>query len=201
MLEAAELLGIDIDIHVENRNQQTVPLGNSHQILNSDNLVNQNQETPPLENKHHSHKSENLVTEEGLAVDVKPAMTEEENDGTLQCNRCDHTASRKSNLNKHIKVVHSSDNPLYKCPSLGCLFKTKDKSHMKSHNEAKHMGVRFDCSFCQYQTPYKKSLRRHIETRHTIGEATPFAWPCDLCQFKGLDELELRSHTKVKHMM
>ena len=67
MLEAAELLGIDIDIHAENRNQQTVPLGNSHQILNSDNLVNQNKEPPPLENKHQSHKSENLVTEEGLA--------------------------------------------------------------------------------------------------------------------------------------
>ena len=145
MLEAAELLGIDIDIHVENPNEQK----------------------PPQENSHQGLKLENLVNKEDLVVDVKPAETEEAQDGTLQCKSCDHTASRKSNLNKHIKMIHSSNNPLYKCPSIGCIFKNKDKYHMKSHIEAKHKGVRFDCSFCQYQTPYKKSLRKHIEARHT----------------------------------
>ena len=173
MLEAAELLGIDIDIHVANPNEQT----------------------PPLQN---SPKSESLVKEEGVAGDVKLPVAEEDDDGTLQCKSCDHTASRKSNLNKHIKMIHSTNSPLYKCPSLGCIFKTKEKSHMKSHNEAKHKGVRFDCSFCPYQTPYKKSLRRHIETKHTIG-TTLFVLPCDLCNFKGLDEAELRNHSKIKH--
>ena len=197
MLEAAELLGIDIDIHVENPNQET-----SDQSLKTDKFVNRNQETFPPENIDQILKSANLVNKkEGLAGDVKPNVTEEQQDGTLQCNQCDHTSSSKSNLNKHIKVVHSLDNPLYKCPSLGCLFKTKDKNYMKSHEEAKHKGLRFDCNFCQYQTPYKKSLRRHIETRHTVGGTTPFAWPCDLCQFKGLDETDLRRHTRVKHMI
>ena len=150
VLEAAELLGIDIDIHVSN--EQTTPLQSSQQ----------------------SPKSENLVKEEVLAGDVKLAVTKEEHDGTLQCKICDHTASRKSNLNQHTKMIHSTNSPLYKCPSLGCIFKTKEKYYMRSHNEAKHKGVRFDCSLCQYQTPYKKSLRRHIERKHTSG-TTPFA--------------------------
>ena len=176
MLEAAELLGLDIDIHVANPNEQI----------------------PPLQNSQQSPKPENLVKKEGLAGDVKLTVTEEEDDGTLQCKSCDHKASRKGNLNKHILMIHSTNSPLYKCPSLGCLFKTKEKSHMKSHNEAKHKGVRFDCSLCPYQTPYKKSLRRHIETKHT-SETTPLAWPCDLCHFKALDEAELRNHNKIKH--
>ena len=45
MLEAAELLGIDIDIHVENPNQET-----SDQSLKTDKFVNLNRETFPLEN-------------------------------------------------------------------------------------------------------------------------------------------------------
>ena len=177
VLEAAELLGIEIDIHVENRNEQT----------------------PRLENFHPSPTPGNPEKEDFSGDEEKAAVMEEEQDGTFHCKICDHKASRKGNLNKHIKMIHSGNTPLYQCPSLGCIFKTKEKSHMKSHNKAKHLGVRFDCTFCQYQTPYRKSLGKHVEAKHT-GEATPFAFPCELCNFKGFDQAQLRSHNRIKHM-
>ena len=179
MLEAAELLGIDIDIHVGNQNEQT--------------------QSPP---EIQSLESEGPVVKEELIADedVTDDVIKEEEDGTFQCKKCDYKTTRKSNkgnMRRHIKVVHSLNSPIYKCPLPGCVFRTKQKSRMKSHNEGKHLGVRFDCVFCQYQTPYRENLGKHVEANH--GGENAFAWPCDLCNFKGLNVAELKKHTKIKH--
>ena len=180
MLEAAELLGIDIDIHVGDQNEQTSPSENSHQSLEPEGLV----------------LKEELVADEEVTDDA----IKEEEDGTFQCKKCDYKTTRKGNkgnMNKHIKMVHSSNNPIFKCPLPGCIYRTKEKRRMKSHNEGKHLGVRFDCGFCQYQTPYRENLGKHVEANH--GGKKALAWPCDLCNFKGLNVAELKSHTKIKH--
>ena len=45
-------------------------------------------------------------------------------------------------------------------------------------------------------------LRTRKVWGNTLKQDTPpLAWPCDLCHFKGYDKPELRSHSKVKHMM
>ena len=120
-----------------------------------------------------------------------------EEDGTFQCKTCDHTTTRKGNMRIHNKV-HSSNIPLFKCLSAGCMFKAKRKGHMQTHDEAKHKGLRFDCNLCDYQTAYRKDLGRHIEGKHKSGNS-PFAWPCDVCNFKGLDISELKIHTSMRH--
>ena len=186
MLEAAELLGIDIDIHVENQKEQTQsPPENTHQNLDP--------EGPFVK--------EESVADEGVKEEEVPDdLIKEEEDGTFQCKVCDYKTTRKGNkgnMNKHIKMVHSSNNPIYKCPLPECTYRTKEKRRMKSHNEGKHLGVRFDCVFCQYQTPYRENLGKHVEANH--GGEKAFAWPCDLCNFKGLNVAELKSHTKIKH--
>ena len=188
MLEAAELLGIDIDIHVANQNEQTPSPDNSEQPLEPEGLV-MKEELVAGED----------VKEEGVADDV----IKEEDDGTFQCKICDYKTTRKgnkSNMHRHVKMVHSSNSlPVYKCPLPGCIFRTKQKTRMKYHNEGKHKGVRFNCGFCQYQTHYRENLLKHIEARHAAGEEA-FAWQaCDLCNFKGLDLADLKSHTKIKH--
>ena len=177
MLEAAELLGIDIDIHVEDKTAEQTPAPiESEDIFGS------------------------FIEEEEATADedsVKLEVIDMEEDGTFQCKTCDHTTKLKGNMRKH-KRVHLSNNPLYKCPSDGCMFKTKRKSHMQTHDEAKHKGLRFDCNLCDYQTAYRKDLGRHIEGKHKSG-TSPFAWPCDVCHFKGLDISELKIHVKTRH--
>ena len=181
VLEAAELLGIDIDIHVEDETEERAPL--------------------PIESEKSFgsffEEQEATAVEDSDLDDVKREVIEMEEDGTFQCKTCDYTTTLKGNMRKH-KRVHSSNNPLYKCPSDGCIFKTKRKSHMQTHDEAKHKGLRFDCHLCDYQTAYRKDLGRHIEGKHKSG-TSPFAWPCDVCHFKGLDIIELKIHIKIRH--
>ena len=179
VLEAAELLGIEIDIHVEDITEERAPL--------------------PIESEEsvRSFREGEATAAENSNLDVKLEVIEMEEDGTFQCKTCDYTTTLKGNMRKH-KRVHSSNNPLYKCPSSGCMFKTKRKSHMQTHDEAKHKGLRFDCNLCDYQTAYRKDLGRHIEGKHKSG-TSPFAWPCDVCHFKGLDISELKIHSKIRH--
>ena len=186
MLEAAELLGIDIDIHV----------------------ANQNEEMPQnAEDSQHAREPEGLEVKEELATggeDVKEDEVADEDlkegeDGTIQCKRCDYKTrkSSKGNMIRHIKMVHSSNSPSYNCLLPGCTFRTKNKGRLRAHNEGKHNGVRFNCGFCEYQTPYRENLGKHVDARHADEPA--FKWPCDLCNFKGLNASELKSHKKIKH--
>ena len=175
VLEAAELLGIDIDIHVVDKAEQTPSPVESEAGLGSF-----------------------LKPDEDSKLDVNLDETMEmEADGTFECKTCDYTTTRKGNMRNHNKV-HSSNNPLYKCPSGGCMFKTKRKSHMQTHDEAKHKGLRFDCNLCDYQTAYRKDLGRHIEGKHKSGTSA-FAWPCEICNFKGFDISELKIHINIRH--
>ena len=179
VLEAAELLGIDIDIHVVEESEKT---------------------TPP--NIEIEASSESFLREQAAAsadskLHVNLEMIKMEEDRTFQCKTCDYTTTSKENMRNHSKI-HSSSSPFYKCPSGGCVFKTKVKSHMRIHDEAKHKGLRFDCNSCDYQTAYRKDLRKHMERKHD-SETSPFAWPCDICTFKGLDVNELNIHTKKRH--
>ena len=175
VLEAAELLGIDIDIHVVDKAEQTPPPVESEASLGSF-----------------------LKPDEDSKLDVNLDETMEmEADGTFECKTCDYTTTRKGNMRNHNKV-HSSNSPLYKCPSGGCMFKTKRKSHMQTHDEAKHKGLRFDCNLCDYQTAYRKDLGRHIEGKHKSGTSA-FAWPCEICNFKGFDISELKIHINIRH--
>ena len=188
MLEAAELLGIDIDIHVANQDEQT---------------------TSATENNLQTLEPEDFVVKEELVADEKDVKEDivaddgikEGEDGTFQCKRCDYKTTRKSNkgnMTRHVKTVHSSNISVFKCPQPRCIFRTQTKGRMRAHKEGKHNGVRFDCDFCEYQTPYRENLGKHVEARHA-DEPSAFAWPCDLCNFKGLDEAELRNHSKIKH--
>ena len=82
MLEAAELLGIDIDIHVANQDEQTPE--NSQQTLHPEGLA----------------VKEELVADEADAKEggVKwMDVVKEGEDGTFQCKSCDYKTTRKSN--------------------------------------------------------------------------------------------------------
>ena len=176
VLEAAELLGIDIDLHVADETEQSPLIGSE-------------------ESRVSFSTEENSVVED-FKTDAKLEVMQMEEDGIFQCKACEYRTTRKGNMTNHTRV-HSSNSYLYKCPKNGCVFKAKSKSHMHSHNDAKHKGVRFDCNLCDYQTAYRKDLGRHVQGKHKGG--TPFAWPCDKCNFKGMNIRELKFHIKTRH--
>lgn len=179
VLEAAELLRIDIDIHVANKTERTSPPTGSEDSLEGSFLEAQ------------------ATAAEDSKTDLNLEGIKMEEDGTFQCKTCDYTATRKGDMKNHDKV-HSFNNSFYKCPSGGCMFKTKIKSHMRIHDGAKHKGLRFDCKLCDYQTAYKKDLGKHIERKHESG-TSPFSWPCGNCNFKGLDISDLKIHINKRH--
>ena len=169
VLEAAELLGIDIDIHVE---ANTGP--------------------PAIENE-----SVQVIFTEDHKKEVKYELTEAIEDDSFLCKLCDYSTTTKTNLGEH-KKTHLPENSMYKCRIDGCIFKAKTKNHMKTHNEAKHKGMRYNCHLCDYQTAYRKDLGRHLEGKHKSG-ASPFAWPCNICHFRGMDTTELQIHVNKRH--
>ena len=186
VLEVAEILGIDIDIHVENQSRK----------LKID-VANLFEETPSLENVD-QNMSEREQEGKIVADGTKPSVEVGGKDGTIKCNLCTSTFSSTANLRRHIGMNHSANVSLFRCASPGCSFSTKQKARLKGHKATKHNGVRFNCADCQFQTAWREALGKHIEAKHNkVG----FPWPCDLCTFKGLDEAELKSHTKIKHSL
>ena len=171
VLEAAELLGIDIDIHVE---------------------ANTGPAPPAIENE-----SVQDTSSDDHKIELKYELTEAIEGDSFLCKLCDYTTTSETNLREH-KKTHLPENSMYKCRIDGCTFKAKTKNHMKTHNEAKHKGMRYNCQLCDYQTAYRKDLGRHLEGKHKSG-ASPFAWPCNICHFRGMDTTELQIHVNKRH--
>ena len=80
VLEVAEILGIDIDIHVENQNRKL-------------DVANLFEETPSLENVD-QNMSEREQGGKIVPDGTKPTLEVGGKDGTIKCNLCSSTFSR-----------------------------------------------------------------------------------------------------------
>ena len=49
-----------------------------------------------------------------------------------------------------------------------CNAKFKSKSRMNSHIKARHVGVKYFCDYCDFQTSYEKSLPKHVKSVHEM---------------------------------
>ena len=104
-------------------------------------------------------------------MDLEEALEMKE-DKTFECKTCVYTTTRKRDMINN-NTVHSPC--IYKCQCEGCAFKTKVKSHMRIHEEAKHKGVRIDCNFCVIiRWPTGKILESTSRKKYTSG-TSPFA--------------------------
>ena len=175
VLEVAELLGMDIDIHVDSNAEVEE---NSH-------------ETEEATAKMEAVAKMEVVLKEEPNESLSELFITRESDGQFMCNSCDFSTAKKVEMRNHKKMLH--ENSIFSCS--GCDYKTKVKSHLKSHYEAKHAGVRFDCKFCDHQTAYKKALTRHIILRHSNGKTLS----CTLCSFTSFDKKDLGRHIRTTH--
>jgi len=84
------------------------------------------------------------------------------------------------------------DDNMYACDH--CHFSTKNKSNLKAHRNAKHLGVKYPCDQCDYKASYSNHLRQHKRVKH---EGVNF--PCELCLFTTSQKSKLKLHLREKH--
>ena len=65
----------------------------------------------------------------------------------FQCPKCEHTATQRGNLRRHIAGVHEAERK-YKCQQ--CDHKTAQKSNLQIHIKLKHEGKRLPCPHCNH---------------------------------------------------
>ena len=78
------------------------------------------------------------------------------------CSLCLHKTKRKSNVIRHIRLVHGID---------PCIFEnneTTDEMNDATESSRKHM--KFCCNGCSYNTVKKYNLMRHLKSVHLPNE-------------------------------
>ena len=93
--------------------------------------------------------------------------------------------------NVDLESFRKEDN-IYACDH--CHFSTKNKSNLKAHRNAKHLGVKHPCKQCGYKVSYSNHLRQHKRVKH---EGVHF--PCELCLFSTSQKSKLKLHMHEKH--
>ena len=80
----------------------------------------------------------------------------------FQCPHCEHKATQKGSLQRHIKSVHEGQ----RSPCMHCQYKATDKWDLKKHIQSVHEGRKYPCTHCQYKATTKGSLQRHMKSIH-----------------------------------
>ncbi|XP_076858544.1 zinc finger protein 142 [Brachyhypopomus gauderio] len=88
---------------------------------------------------------------------------------TLICEVCAYTCKRKSELQKHMQLKHSTgaepQPPLYQCKF--CAYSTKYRQALHNHENCKHTRTReFRCALCPYTTFSNTGLFLHKRKVH-----------------------------------
>ena len=78
------------------------------------------------------------------------------------CDQCDHKATQKGDLKKHIDSVHGD--VWYPCDQ--CDHKARQKGNLKTHKDSLHGDVWHSCDQCDYKTKWKDNLKKHIDSGH-----------------------------------
>ena len=102
----------------------------------------------------------------GLADDSKQ-------EGGYNCDKCEKSFTRKSDLTRHIQSVH--DKIRYNCNQ--CAKSFSERGTLKRHIKSAHENVRYNCDKCDKSFAQNGDLNRHIKFVHEI-----LRYNCDLCK-------------------
>ena len=102
----------------------------------------------------------------GLADDSKQEVR-------YNCDKCEKSFTRKSDLTRHIQSVH--DKIRYNCNQ--CAKSFSERGTLKRHIKSAHENVRYNCDKCDKSFAQNGDLNRHIKFVHEI-----LRYNCDLCK-------------------
>ena len=81
----------------------------------------------------------------------------------VDCSICNHSCSKKSNLQRHVKTNHKQN-----CHLCYKFFDSQDEltSHISSEHKREENRSNISCSICNWKTLLRRSLLNHITTIH-----------------------------------
>jgi len=84
------------------------------------------------------------------------------------CHLCNHKATQRGNLRRHLADMHDINVKLYSCPH--CDYTTKHDHSLQDHLVVKHgIGLIWQyCPHCDYKGKLRKYLLCHLKRMHGI---------------------------------
>ena len=82
-----------------------------------------------------------------------------------ECNICHNVSINSSELRKHFKKCHK-DKSIFKCEF--CEYGSNWRSNIKTHKEAKHLGLVNKCDKCDYESIWNPRFLQHRRESHGI---------------------------------
>ena len=82
----------------------------------------------------------------------------------FKCSSCEKSFKRKQHLMRHNETEHNNPGKKYICTL--CKREFSWEVTLEEHTRSKHGGIKYSCPHCEFQTVYKRALKKHITRRH-----------------------------------
>ncbi|KAG1661824.1 Zinc finger protein 133 [Nymphon striatum] len=112
----------------------------------------------------------------------------------FQCPQCNYKCKLMTNMSRHLKTVHNSNQLKFECEKCNETFSYH--SNLKEHYQHKHnVEKNFKCNLCVASFKTKNLLRRHTKTVHSSNK--PYV--CNLCNLYFNRSSHLKRHVDKIH--
>ena len=88
----------------------------------------------------------------------------------LVCIICGYKVTAKGALHAHIEIKHKGK--MFQCISFNKEYKSGPA--LGYHTLSVHQDIKYKCDFCEYSSPQKSDLTRHIKSVHIQGKTDNF---------------------------
>jgi uncharacterized Zn-finger protein len=110
---------------------------------------------------------------------------------------CNYSCSDNSNLQKHIKQVHTRIKD-FECDVDDCNYSCSNNSDLQKHIKSIHTQIKdIQCNFCDYKCSQNSNLQTHIKQVHT--KIKDFICNIEGCNMKFVRNSNLQIHIKAVH--
>ena len=120
----------------------------------------------------------------------------------FSCKHCEEEFPRQDRLSIHIRKCHEEGEYIevrfYPCHQ--CEEKFKQRSALKKHTMAKHLGVKLTCQYCEKEFQRQHRLNLHERKCQEVSKTDEVRYPCPHCKETYRFQNSLKHHTRSKHL-
>ena len=181
-LEIKELSnGIEMNNHIASKEES---IGHENSFAEGD------IDKDPTQNMNEAVKPETNTANKPIPVNNKTNKEQSRWYTKYTCNLCDHQATKKNSLTKHIQSKHGGVR--YECNQCGKQY--TELGSLTKHIQSAHEGVKYACNQCNYQATTQGHMTRHTQSIHEGVK-----YECNKCQKKFTTQSNLTTHIQSVH--